>query len=220
MEKGFSIDYCLQRFKNHQAEIRDYLTTIKHTKNLDKIMPDKDFQKNSLEKIIIEAEKQKKDLKIRASSKEGQRTCLPSKRAVLRPAIIFIIFLVLATFSFAGTLFASQDSIPGQTLYPLKRSFEDFKLNIYPENMKDELHFKFLNNRIDEANILLESEDTDIEAWIENLISEIDKGYQMCKQYRCFISHNEDEILDSIDKVKNRHKDRHGKDSGMGMHNR
>ena len=62
------------------------------------------------------------------------------KRLLLRPAMIFLVFLVAAIFSFSGTLFASQETVPGQVLYPLKKSFEDFKLIVYPENKKDETY--------------------------------------------------------------------------------
>ena len=92
--------------------------------------------------------------------------------------MIFLAFIVISVFSFSGTLFASQDSLPGETLYPLKRSFEEFRLNIYPEDFKGGLHLKFLNNRIEEAEILLDMENGTDPAFIEELISEMERQYQ------------------------------------------
>ncbi len=86
--------------------------------------------------------------------------------------MIFLVFLVLSVFSFSGTLFASQETVPGQVLYPLKKSFESFKLIVYPENQKDDLHFQFLNNRIDEADILLESDGSGADSLMDDLIIE------------------------------------------------
>lgn len=145
--------------------------------------------------------------------------------------MIFLVFLVLSVFSFSGTLFASQETVPGQVLYPLKKSFESFRLIVYPESRKDDLHFQFLNNRIDEANILLESDRSDVDILVNDLIIEIDMEYQMCKQFNCFPTRDEDQILNSINSVKSRHRNRmwmdqdndtmngHEMDTGSGQDN-
>ena len=139
------------------------------------------------------------------------------KRLLLKPAMIFLVFLVLAIFSFTGTLFASQDTVPGQVLYPLKRSFEDLKLSVYPESKKDSLHFQFLNNRIDEANTILGSDDHSAGTLVEGLIGEIENEYRMCKQYNCFSTGDEDRVLGSIENIKNRYRYRYDKSQARDM---
>ena len=211
MEKGHSLDECIGRFKGHRDEINEYFKTIKNIKGLEAIIPEKDYRKNSLAQIMGEAERRERVSAEKATSAAAIKRGISGtkKRLLLKPAMIFLVFLVLATFSFTGTLFASQETVPGQVLYPLKRSVEDFKLIVYPESKKDGLHFQFLNNRIDEANALLESDDPDTGIFVEDLINEIDNEYQMCNQYNCFSTRDEDSVLDSINNIKNRYRSRY-----------
>lgn len=163
--------------------------------------------KNSLDSIIIEAEARENAV--------FSGTPVSRRKFILKPAMIFVIFVVISIFSFTGTLFASQDSLPGETLYPLKRSFEEFKLNIYPENLKGGLHLRFLKNRIDEAEIILAMQNNIDPLLVEELISEIDRQYGSCIQYGCIDPDSEDDILESINSVKNRYQNRFKEDSGI-----
>ncbi len=223
MEKGHSLDECINKFEDHRDEISEYFKTIKNIKSLEVVMPEKDYRKNSLAQVIGEAKRRENISSEKAASAAAMKWDMSTakKRLILRPAMIFLVFLVLSTFSFAGTLFASQETVPGQVLYPLKRSFEDFKLIVYPENKKDGLHFQFLNNRIYEANTLLESDDPDTGIFVGDLIDEIDEEYYTCRQYNCFSTRDEDMILDSINNIKNRYRNRYknnqDKDKGSGQ---
>ena len=214
MEKGHSLDECLSRFKGHRDEINEYFKTIKNIKGFEVIIPEKDYRKNSLARIIGEAKRREMISSEKADAAAAIKRRMPGakKRLLLRPAMIFLVFLVLSVFSFSGTLFASQETVPGQVLYPLKRSFEDFKLTVYPESQKDDLHFQFLNNRIDEANTLLESDESDVDILVDDLIVEIDMEYQLCKQFNCFSTRDEDQVLNSINTIKNKHRNKFGMD--------
>jgi Domain of unknown function (DUF5667) len=206
IKKGYSIDYCLSRYKDCRQEIKDYFTAAESLDKLREVRPGKNFSENSLDLIISRARRRERI----AGAKQGHST-VPVRRLILRPAMIFLLIFMLAVFSFSGTLFASQESIPGEALYPLKRSFENFRLNIYPENLKDGLHLQFLNNRISEADALLEEENKDDAILLEELIIDIDKQYRACKRYDCINPGNENVILDSIDSVKNRYQKKYGK---------
>ena len=204
--KGYSLDQCLEKFSGFDREIRDYFSIAEDIKKLKKLSPSKEFTKHSLESVIS-----------RAGSRDASEKITPAalslRRLILRPAMIFMAFIVISVFSFAGTLFASQDSIPGETLYPLKRSFEQFQLNIYPESMKGGLHLRFLGNRINEAEILLAAENDIDPSLIDELIVEMDRQYRSCSQYDCMDAVHEDDILDSIDSIKNRYRSRYGKEA-------
>jgi len=214
MEKGHSLDECIGRFKGHRDEINEYFKTIKTIKDLEAVMPEKDYQKNSLARVMDEAKRRKmiSSEKADAAAAIKQSTPGTKKRLILRPAMIFLVFFVLSVFSFSGTLFASQETVPGQVLYPLKKSFESFKLIVYPESQKDDLHLQFLNNRIDEANTLLGSDRSNIDVLVDDLIVEIDLEYQMCKQFNCFSTRDEGQVIDSINNIKNKHRNRSGMD--------
>jgi hypothetical protein len=221
LEKGYSLDECISRFEDSRDEITEYFKTVKDIKDLEVIMPEKDFQENSLDHVISEAKKREM---ISLEKTEAAATLKRSrsgakKRLLLRPAMIFLIFLVAAVFSFSGTLFASQETVPGQVLYPLKKSFEGFKLLVYPENKKGDLHFQFLSNRIDEANILLGSDGSDVGALVDDLIIEIDMEYRICRQLNSFAKQDEGKVIDSINNIKNMHGRMHGKDSDIDSGN-
>ena len=211
MEKDYSLDECINRFEDHRDEINEYFKTIKNIKGLEAIMPEKDYRENSLAYVMDEAKRRMAVSSEKADAAAVIKQSMPGikKRLLLRPAMIFLVFLVLSVFSFSGTLFASQETVPGQVLYPLKKSFEGFKLIVYPESQKDDLHFQFLNNRIDEANTLLESDESGAGVLIDALIAEIDMEYRMCKQYSCFSTRNEDSVLNSINNIKNRYRNRY-----------
>jgi hypothetical protein len=211
LEKGYNLDECIRRFEGYHDEIIEYFKTIRSIKDLEVIIPEKDYRNKSLASIMSEANRRKTVSLDKANAKAAIQQGKPGakKRLLLRPAIIFMVFLILAVFSFTGTLFASQETIPGQTLYPLKKSLENFKLIIYPDNKKDDLHFQFLNNRIDEADTLLMSGYPDTDILVEGLIDEIDGEYQICKQYNYFSTLDESSILDSINNIKNRYRNRY-----------
>jgi hypothetical protein len=210
IEKGYGLEYCLERFKGFEKDIREYFSIAEDLKKLKQAAPSKKFTKNSLDSIIAIA-------KAREVSEADPTVRIPPRRLLLRPAMIFIIFIVISVFSFSGTLFASQESMPGETLYPLKRSFESFQLAIYPEGMKGDLHLKFLGNRISEAEILLDAGDEADPLLIEELISDMDRQHRACNQYNCIDPVNEDDIQDSINSIRNRYHKRFGKDSSTGQ---
>ena len=223
MEKGYGLDECINRFEGYQNEINEYFKTIKDIKSFATIIPEKDYRENSFAQIIGEAKRRGSISSEKTDAIAAIKQSKPGikKRLLLRPAMIFLVFLVLTVFSFSGTLFASQETVPGQVLYPLKKSFEGFKLIVYPESQKDDLHFQFLNNRIDEAGRLLESDEPDTDILVDDLIIEIDKEYQMCRQYNCFSSRDEESVLNSINKIKTRYRNRHknNQDKGSGQDN-
>jgi hypothetical protein len=91
--------------------------------------------------------------------------------------------LVVLIFSSAGTVYASQDSLPGENLYVVKRAAESVQLFFYPESKKWQLHFKLLNNRIYEADSLIKTGQEGNMELIKELLLEIDEEYSQCKKY-------------------------------------
>ena len=211
MDRGYGLEYCLKRFSSHEREIRDYFSLVENLKQLRKVGPTKEFKKNSLDSIIARAESRGG-----LEASRAYEPSIPRRRLLLKPAMVFTALIILSLFSFAGTLFASQDSLPGETLYPLKRSFEEFRILIYPEGLKGGLHLRFLNNRLEEAEILLAMDDGIDPEIMEDLISEMERQYKSCKQYNSISPDSEEELLESIDSVKSRYRNRFGKDINNG----
>ena len=64
---------------------------------------------------------------------------------------------VATAMSVAGVMVATQSAIPGDILYPLKRSIEAARMGVLPEQFHDELAAHAMSERIDELSRLVES---------------------------------------------------------------
>jgi hypothetical protein len=91
LEKGYSLDECISRFEGSRDEIREYFKAVKNIKGLEVIMPEKDFQENSLDHIISEANRREMVSleKTEAAATLKQSRSGAKKRLLLRPAVIF-----------------------------------------------------------------------------------------------------------------------------------
>jgi hypothetical protein len=209
ISRGYSIQYCLKKYSRYKDVLEEYFETIKYLKDLKNIRPEEINIKSSLNKIyksVKDSTKQGKDIgkSETAAPYSGRR--IP----ILKPAVVFAMILVVLVFSFAGTVYASQDSLPGENLYVVKRATENVQLFFYPESKKGQLHFRLLNNRIYEADILIKTgQDGDMEL-IEGLLLEIDEEYNQCKKYSFFKAADEEETITAINDIKNRYRNKYG----------
>jgi len=190
LDKGKPVEYCLKKYKPYKSHIQQYLELVGRLKVLGKIEPDDSFEKSALFQIYSQG--------------------LPTRRAArwLKPAIAFIAAFMLVTFSFAGTAYASQYSIPGEALYGVKRAVEDVQLLIYPQSKKGELHLRFLNRRIEEARIIILSEDATQEL-ADEVMDDMVKQYSRCKKYGLSEGYQE-EIIKDIESIKSGYQIQYG----------
>lgn len=201
IEKGYSIEYCLERYSGYREELEEYFDAAKELGKIREVKPDSEYMNASLKKIY-------------ASSVEAPEVKVPETGrvrmgpAILKPALIFLAVFILASFSFVGTAYAAQDSIPGEVLYPVKRSAESIKLMVYPESMKGSLHYQFLNNRISEADILLETSESPDDEVIGKLLEEADGEFRECRRYGYFNGHSEQNIEETMKRVRQKYQNR------------
>ncbi len=57
-----------------------------------------------------------------------------------------------------GAAVAALNSVPGQTIYPLKKIAESIQLKLTPDADKTNLQFKFANNRVDELQQVIQQQ--------------------------------------------------------------
>lgn len=208
MERGYSARYCLEKYSSYRDELEEYFNIIVNLKNIGDTKPEIKNSQNMLEKIYNSA----------ANPEETSGTGIKNgtaayrhirRRSFLKPAIVFATVFVLVIFSFTGTIYASMGSLPGENLYPVKRTAENIQLFFYPESKKGQLHFRFLNNRIDEASTLIEQGGIDDKKLIEELLLEIDEEYRRCGKHSFFNAEDARNTLEIINAVNNRYRNKY-----------
>ena len=188
IKKGYSVRYCLSKYKKHRKELEGYLYDIVNLRENIPVKLEKDYLENNLYKIYD---------KLKNEAVEQNSDIRYKKPLILRPAIIFLSILFVILLSFSGVIYASQSSIPGNTLYLIKKSVEDIKLITYPESLKGALHYKILKSRIYEAAVLLKIKNGD-NLVINDIIDEIDSVFIQCQEYSYFGNNTEEETSPDI----------------------
>lgn len=81
-----------------------------------------------------------------------------------------------------GTAAAALESLPGQTIYPIKKIVENVQLRLASsEDEKTSLQIKFANNRVDELETILqrqksgEASDEEVRKVVENTMKDVQK---------------------------------------------
>lgn len=91
-------------------------------------------------------------------------------------AIALVVIILISSLATVGAISASQNSLPGDFLYPVKTAFEKTQLTFAPgEANKTKLSIKFANQRIDEFTQLIDKSEKkeDIEKTVENLKTQL-----------------------------------------------
>jgi len=199
INKGYSLKYCETKFKKYKSILEEYLPIIVMIKKLKRNNISNTFSQNTLNRIYND--KSIEDIQTPYKSKTNKI------HNILKPALVFLIVFIFFSFSFAGIAFASQGSLPGEFLYPVKRTAENIKLFIYPESKKNVIHFELLNNRLNEARLLINS-DTTKKTIINNLMEDVDKEFNQCKKNNYFGDKSEKEVTDLVNNIKDKYKDK------------
>jgi hypothetical protein len=208
VEKGHSFQYCLEKYSNYRGELEEYFNIIDNLKKFEDIKPGIKNSANMLKNIYNSAANPEEPAGHKIANEASAYRHI-RRRSFLKPAIVFATVFVLVIFSFAGTIYASMDSLPGENLYAVKRTAENIQLFFYPESKKGQLHFKFLNNRIDEASTLVERSGVDDEKLIEELLLEVGEEYRRCEKYSFFKAEDGQNTLAIINELNNRYRNKY-----------
>ena len=175
LDNGMAIEACLEKFPNDREKLKAYAEIITSFNNLKNIQVDKDFENNSLKNIYSRARVENYQKTGKISRKE--MFFIRLRPAYFKPMIIFLGFFILMSFSFAGTLYASESSLPGDTLYTFKRTSENIHIAVTPEKYKKNLYLKLLEKRLVEADSVLVKDYYIDTTMAERIISDIDTTY-------------------------------------------
>jgi hypothetical protein len=145
LEKGGTLEDCLARFPSLASDLRPFLESAQTVRGLDSTP----VSVNAITRG-----------RVRVLNRAAQLRKNPAPRAifpfVLRLATTSLLVITIISITGNGLIGASANAIPGDALYPVKRSVEDIRLKLAPD-VKDKatIQKEFSSRRIKETEILL-----------------------------------------------------------------
>jgi hypothetical protein len=145
IEKGETMDSALARFSEFQAELRPLLEASLHARTLRGSQPSDAAQRRGRARLLQRA------AEMREQNRKPKRTWLYNFRPLAVTLAVLTIF-----FASTGLVRASSGALPGDGLYPVKRTWEGVQLLFTFDTMEREgLELEHENERLHEINELL-----------------------------------------------------------------
>jgi hypothetical protein len=145
IEKGETMDSALARFPSLAADLRPMLEASLHARTLRGAQPSDAAQRRGRVRLLQRA------AELRQQNRKPKRTWLYNFRPV---AVGFILLLIF--FASTGLVRASSGALPGDGLYPVKRSWEGVQLLFaFDTTERESLELEHENERLHEINELL-----------------------------------------------------------------
>lgn len=142
IEEGADVDAVLFRYPEFAAELRPILETSVKAKGLAASQPSADAVRRNRAKLLQHAA-QMREAKVTASRRLWS---VPLRRALVTLMVIGALLV-----SSNGLVHAASTTVPGDRLYPVKRTWEDvlllFTFNV---NVRETLEVEHENERLDE----------------------------------------------------------------------
>jgi hypothetical protein len=182
IDKGYKLDECLEQFPDHRDELIVYAEMICRLKDLQSLNVKEDYLKQNLKDIYAKARIE--NLKDQNHISKKDLFLIHFSQVFLKPLTVFLSVFVFFSFSFAGIVYASTDTIPGEALYTVKRASESVQIAFTPYDMEGNLYFKFLSRRLSEADVLLQKSDNISLSFAGNLLTDIDYSYDKCLEHK------------------------------------
>jgi len=146
IESGADMDTVLFRYPELADELRPIIETSIKAKEMTVPVPSQDIVKRNRAKVLQRA------------SEMREQTAAPSRRiwsVPLRRALVSFTVIALLFVSGTNLVRASSTTLPGDNLYPVKRTWEDVLLLFtFDTTKREELEFEHENERLDELREL------------------------------------------------------------------
>lgn len=180
------IEEFLYDFSEPQThkELQEYADIISDIRNLKNIRADDKFENYALKNIYSRVRIDDADIQKKISKKD--MLLIRFRPTYLKPLAIFVSVFIFVSLSFVGTIYASEKSLPGETLYPVKRTTESIQIALTPYKYENDLYLKILDSRLNEAEIILNQTDFIDIVIVEELITDIDDTYERCLSRKYF----------------------------------
>lgn len=148
IEQGADVDTLLFRYPDLADELRPILEASVKAKGMAAPVPSEDVLRRNRAKLLQYAAEMR-ERKVAPTSR--RLWSVPLRRALVTLALVVMLFV-----SGTGLVRASSSSLPGDNLYPVKRTWERLSLLLtFDAAVREELEFEHENERLDELNELL-----------------------------------------------------------------
>lgn len=148
IEQGADVDSVLFRYPELADELRPILETAVKAKAMAAPAPSQEVLRRNRAKLLQ-----------RASEMREQKAAPVSRRiwsVPLRRALVTFVVVAMLFVSGTGLVRASSSTLPGDNLYPVKRTWENVLLLLtFDTEKRETLEFEHENERLDELNELL-----------------------------------------------------------------
>jgi len=145
IETGADIETVLQRYPLMADDLRPILETSLRAQSLAATSVPEDAMRRGRTRVLQHAAHMRES----ASSSRQSGFAFPRLAVTLALTLIFIL-------SGTGLVRASNGALPGDNLYPVKRTWEDMRLLlVFNPEVRDELEDEFEQERVDEVDELL-----------------------------------------------------------------
>jgi hypothetical protein len=165
LNDGLPVEECINQSANLTAEMIDILKTTNDLMSLGKHQVSADQMKKSLKLLLTQAEK----LKTEKSQSDPKPTQVPlgvkvrqflqggsSLRPLINRMTLVLGITALLILLSGGLVITSAKSLPGDSLYPVKRAVEDFTVHLLPSReIKHEYEENYSQQRVDEISRLI-----------------------------------------------------------------
>lgn len=115
-----------------------------------------------------------------------------------RAAILTLVFVFLIS---AGTVLASGNSLPGQLLYPVKKTLESVRIRLASGSDKANLQIQLIDKRLGEIQKLSERQAIDL----EKAAAEYEKAVSAALENAKNSAVNKEELLNKLEEKFNQH---------------
>jgi hypothetical protein len=151
-----SIEECLDRYPSDREQLEPLLRLALEIREPPDVKPSPSFKVNARVWLMDQIHGGQAVTKWPWSRYDNQVKPMPLRRRFSMASIILVIVLALSALG-GGTAYASQDSLPGDTLYPVKLATEQVRVMLPGDDIvKAERALSFAERRVGEIEALAE----------------------------------------------------------------
>jgi len=144
---------CLERYPSLRSELQPLLELALHIHEPTDIKLDNQYKQAAKTRLLQQITRPKE--KTSRSFGDILSLGIPRRFAPVRMAVSVIVIVIILSLMGGGTAYASQGSLPGEILYPVKTATEDTRLFFTGGGAaKAELNLQFARTRLEEMSKL------------------------------------------------------------------